>query len=152
MQEPDNSLIGIYDQYFRIARDHVDKNAVPQPQYIGMSKALKGLAVLVKDSELIEHYREDLGSKCLALENLAPMMDFKALDACLPTIRYVRKLLNARPDTNWGSGLSRDPTAAEQERLECLRRDNRHIAGSEFGADEGGDGFVSDLLAGDSDD
>jgi hypothetical protein len=140
----DNSLIELYDHFFQESHNNA--------YYVGMAKALKGIAVLVKDSGLIEHYREDLGSKCLSLENLAPLMDFKALDACLPTIRYVRKLLNEKPDIIWGSGLARDPTADEQLRLDTLRRDNVHISGSEYREDEGGDGFISDLMDGDSDD
>lgn len=147
----DNSLIELYEHFFAAAYGHVDKDGFPDPKHIGMSKALKGIAVLVKDSELIEHYREDLAHKCSLLENLAPSMDFKSLDACLPTIRYVRKLLNQKPDVVWGSGLARDPTAAEQKRLESLRRDNQHISGSEYREDERGDGFVSDLLDGDQD-
>src|SRR5258708_8798136 len=137
----DNSLISLYDAYFTESHNSA--------KYIGMAKAPKGIAVLVKDSGLVEHYREDLALKCSYLENLAPMMQFKELDACAPAIRYVRKLLNEKPDITWGSGLSRDPTTAEQERLDTLRRDNKHIAGSEFGADEGGDSFIGDLLDGD---
>jgi hypothetical protein len=136
--------------YATIYAHHFDK-AFGELEFSKAARALKAYVVFLIDSNSLEDARERVLERTECLEKAAQLMDFTELGVSATVVRYVRKRLKASATVKWGAGLSRDPTAAEQQHLEAVTEAfGTSVVDTPAGVKKL-DGFVSDLRDDDSD-
>jgi len=122
--------------------------------FIGMSKVLRGLLTYCKAQygdisdqiELITEYATEL-------ERYLPLMDLDEFVSASKSVTYANRTIKQSGTIQYGSGLSRDPSASEAEEL---RAASNGLSGSlesgNGGPGNGSDSLIDDLRSEPDDD
>lgn len=140
-----NELIQIFRDYFEL---HLS-----EMRFVDAAKAFKSLVIFLNDAHELDENSGEVRQKADQLSATIPLMNFEEVEKVSAILLYAkRRLASLDQGPNYGSGLSREPTAAEAAKLLALRGTNGNRMGDLAGAAKESDSFIGGLRDDDSGD